>query len=1358
MLNRGGILNVYQYDDEILHFAGGRLLLRGVNGSGKSTAMNMLLPFLLDGDTRRIDAAGEQTAVLKSWMLAGREDAQPIGYLWLEVDKDGEHLSFGCGIKANRASDTVTTWWFVTSRRPGVDLHLVEGRTPLSMESLRAELGADPVYRHDQRSLYRSELRNRLYGGADLEQHIRLLHIVRSPRVGDRIDVELPGHLHDALPPLSEQALQDAAQPLDELEEHRRNVAELTRTAAALDSLLEMYTEYIRGDLRRRAAEAAELAAAEARAKRESTRADAEAAAAAGEETAGRQRVEELVAGERRVRTEIEALEASPAYAEGRALEDLRAHVATLQAAVERAAAQHQDRRAVSDAAAAELDRGRRRATEDHRELLGRMGELSAAVVHAGLSADVPDIPAAAGPADVPGPDDAPARASAVVRNGLAHLRAAVNHRRGDLDEVRTELGRVDGVERQVQRAASDLEAARSDDAARRDAHTEARVRLAAATGEWRYALIAWAADHDRHRHEVGLDPGDAAPPGGPGGIPGLPHELAGGRGPVLAALGDAIAGTIDHHRRGIAGLDAARSAAADEVSQAESRLAALEAATLPTPPGQDWQRADRGTVLAEAIDFRDGVDAERRAGLEAAMEAAGLLGAELAAGGHLQSADGSLLVTAGPAVAHPLSQWLAVDAELDGSPDGEAVRRLLESISGDGNLLDGRLNAGEGSDGGDGADPVGGGADTVVTVDGRFRVGRLQGRHRKERAEHIGSSARRAALERQRAEARSVVAAARQALEATDAALTVSRRALEDAIALRARIPAGDDVARAVVAVEIAEAAAQAARGMLEARNQALQLADSLHAEAVDKARRVAANLGLPPAEEGLRQVAADLQGVEGLCGDVDARLTVWVRAEADAARAGERVRAASAAQREAAAHLAASRGQLDPMAARLATLEDSIGTAYAEVLQALQSCRADALAVATDLEAARQAVTDAAARHAAAVARADERRRAADSASHACAAALPGVRAALAVPGVLDAATDEPEVLRQPVEETPVGLRTLVQRIEGAVPAPRRPGVTADSVRQSLRQRRDALSAGWDAEDRQPDERLPLTIDVTGPAAQLPLVQAARVVTTQLGDLTSLLSSEQDAALRNLLQGLVAREVAEKLHAAGDLVARMNARLDAITTAHGIGVSLRWRRKDDLDGELTTTIDLLSRPPDLRTAGEDQRLRAALSARLDAARRDRPEAPYRDLVGDVLDYRNWFDITVMLRRPGRPVERLTRRSALSEGEKKIVCYLPLFAAVAASCDSLAEVAPEAPRFLLLDDAFAKVSEDNHPKLFGLLVELDLDFIATSERLWGTHATIPELAITEVIRDAGLGVIVLEHSRWERNAGLTPC
>lgn len=127
-----GILNVYQYEDETLHFADGRLLLRGVNGSGKYTATNMLLPFLLDADTRKIDAAGEQTGVSRSWMLADTDETQRTGYLWIEfvrADPDApggvRHHTVGCVIRANRSTDRVTPWWFSTTLRPRIDFSLI---------------------------------------------------------------------------------------------------------------------------------------------------------------------------------------------------------------------------------------------------------------------------------------------------------------------------------------------------------------------------------------------------------------------------------------------------------------------------------------------------------------------------------------------------------------------------------------------------------------------------------------------------------------------------------------------------------------------------------------------------------------------------------------------------------------------------------------------------------------------------------------------------------------------------------------------------------------------------------------------------------------------------------------------------------------------------------------------------------------------------------------------------------------------------------------------------------------------------------------------------------------------------------
>jgi hypothetical protein len=484
-------------------------------------------------------------------------------------------------------------------------------------------------------------------------------------------------------------------------------------------------------------------------------------------------------------------------------------------------------------------------------------------------------------------------------------------------------------------------------------------------------------------------------------------------------------------------------------------------------------------------------------------------------------------------------------------------------------------------------------------------------------------------------------------------------------------------------------------------------------------------------------------------------------------------------------------------PLALRLATLEDANGLAAAAGLQTITVSERDLEAATAALAGARRAQLDAhglAERTRGEAARAEDDRRAADAR---CAAGLPVLQAALAVDGFLKAAvgaggdghdtpdgpdgqhgataTDrvdapgdaepagaggapgpDPLASLPVVAATPDGVRELARAVTALVP-PASTDTGAESVRMSLRQRRSTLGAGWDAEDHQPDDTLPLRIDVNGPLGRMSLADAQITVATQLRRMTSLLSTKQDQALRNLLQGLIAKEVADKLHAAGELVARMNDRLDAISTSHGIGVSLRWRRRDDLDAELVETIGLLAKPPDLRTPDEDHRLAGALAQRIATARADDPEQPYRELVAQVLDYRSWHRMTLTVRRPGRDPEVLGRRTALSEGEKKMVSYLPLFAAVAASCDALSDLAPDAPRVVLLDDAFAKVSEDNHPKLFGLLVELDLDFIATSERLWGTHATVPELAITEVLRDAELGVIVLEHSRWDGRTRSAP-
>src|SRR5437773_834216 len=94
VLTRAGIVNLYEYDDQVFEFADGRLLLRGHNTSGKTKALELLLPFCLDGDIspRKLDPFAKNAKEMK-WNLVGCLDAeQRIGYAWLEfarLGKDG---------------------------------------------------------------------------------------------------------------------------------------------------------------------------------------------------------------------------------------------------------------------------------------------------------------------------------------------------------------------------------------------------------------------------------------------------------------------------------------------------------------------------------------------------------------------------------------------------------------------------------------------------------------------------------------------------------------------------------------------------------------------------------------------------------------------------------------------------------------------------------------------------------------------------------------------------------------------------------------------------------------------------------------------------------------------------------------------------------------------------------------------------------------------------------------------------------------------------------------------------------------------------------------------------------------------
>jgi uncharacterized protein YPO0396 len=244
-----------------------------------------------------------------------------------------------------------------------------------------------------------------------------------------------------------------------------------------------------------------------------------------------------------------------------------------------------------------------------------------------------------------------------------------------------------------------------------------------------------------------------------------------------------------------------------------------------------------------------------------------------------------------------------------------------------------------------------------------------------------------------------------------------------------------------------------------------------------------------------------------------------------------------------------------------------------------------------------------------------------------------------------------------------------------------------------------------------------------------------AGRLAARVAADRELLSNRERDLFEEHLL-GELGEALRSRRHEATELVAAMNRLLVGVRTSQGIGVRLDWELRDDVSVEVRDSVALLGRPLGALLPDERTKLRDALHKMIESSRADNPELSYAEHLGRALDYRRWSAFKVRLSRPETPGwTTLTRRTPLSQGEQKVVCYLPLFAAAAAHFTSVAGAAPYAPRLVLLDDAFPKIDARTHPLLFGLLVDLDLDFVLTSERLWGDHPTVPSLAIYEALR-----------------------
>jgi uncharacterized protein (TIGR02680 family) len=1274
---RAGIINLWDYRDEEFLFVDGWLVLRGPNGSGKTKALEVLFPFVLDGriEPRRLNPfAGEDRTMKSNLLYRGQETA--YAYVWMEFGDGDRYVTIGIGLRAHRHNDRVTRWHFVAGGRVGVDLSLLDDEDrPVSRRDLIDRLGAEAV--RDSAEEYRHLVDAKLFGlgPARYEQLLDLVLTLRKPQLAKDLNpVELSRTLQRGLRPVEDHLLVEAARSFDDMEAVARTLEGLIAADAAATSFLAVYATYLRTHARA-AADALTARRDNAEVRREALAAARDEAEAAHEQAEAAERRLRAVEGEPgRLRAHLDRLKSSAAYRSHEQLADLERHVHDLADAAHRADRHVEVERDVAGKRRAESERAAA-ALHDARAKVGRVTAELVAEAEAG------GVEWRAGDADADG-----------LATRLASRSAA---RRADVRMIRELTDRLAEAEREHVRAAEADRAARAAAEDATAAEEQAGDALEVAREQTAEAVRVWGTDHAELF--TSLQVAD------------LPDSLAEAvAGPSLRDLyHDRMAIPAGAIRDEVAALGSRSDSLSLEHRKVVDERALIAAEHDDSPPPSPTRPASRenraGAPLWRLVRFADGTPEVEAAGIEAALHAAGLLDAWVHPTADDDERDAYL--RAGEQSGATLADVLVPeDQELVAA---ERITAVLRGIA---------L--------GDITGPSG------ITGDGRWAQGSGIGWFTKDHCEYIGATARTARRTVRIAGCDRRIAALERDINEVGAARESRRETLGAVDRAGAALPAR-------TAITQAERELDRAATLLRVRREA----------ALDAAGRLdTAVAGQAAASAGLRRGAADrslpVERLDSTAAALDRfdRLGMELRHAHDSADgadmlAGEAAeRHAEAEERsEAAGHAArAAHTRHTEKDEELRTLSATIGAEATRVLAEVAETEEAVTGAEQTLEQVRAAHSAALQSRAGAVARVEVGARTVAEAI--AEARREAVRLRPYAQSDLLGLIHCPSHLRWPAANaTEDDLDPAVVALHEAIlTATRELSPTETSLKQSATRLTGALTdlqaqlpaAGLDHRPEWDTDEGVIVVRVADEQGLTPVAHFAERITGERRDQEQLLTDAEQRVFEDALLGQLAGQIHRRTIEARDLVDAMDQQMRARRMSSGLTVGVGWRLSDDLDPEQREVCKLLERDPARLGPGQLTTLRRHFAARIKSARAQALEKPYRELLAEVLDYRQWRVFAFTLHRPGGVSEPLTRarHSQLSGGEQSVSLHLPLFAAANALFGS---ARPDAPRLLGLDEAFAGVDDNGRGELMSLAKQFDLDLFMTGYDLWATHPAV---------------------------------
>jgi uncharacterized protein (TIGR02680 family) len=1318
---RAGLVDMFYYDAEEFWFHDGRLLLRGNNGTGKSKVLALTLPFLLDGELapHRVEPDGDRQKKMEWNLLLGGRHPHPerLGYAWLEFGRraaDGttKFRTIGCGLKAVAGRGIARHWFFVTTQRVGEQLHLLPAsRVPLTREKLRDEIdGHGLVY--DRAADYRRAVDEALFGLGEhrYETLINLLIQLRQPQLSKKPDERLLSRaLTEALPPLSPGLVTTVAEAFRGLDEERDALRALAEARGAATEFLRHYRKYAQVAAKRKATGPRQAQSRYEQLGRDLTAAEEAYAAADEELRAAQGELEQLQHERTRLEARREALRLDPAMRDATELDRRR-----------------EDARQ-RDEAAADREQARDLLTA---EVSRRSNKASDAAQRASAAAE-----------RLRGAEDTASAAAAVARCALGHRQAtegwhedlplarraahevvgrqaqAIGHLEGLLAGVADLRLAAEAARGEVDRLTAEIDAASSRVAAEERAAAAQAAELTAAYRRYLAELTEMLVD----------DPDE---------LIGIVTEWAAsgdGENPARQVIDDAARSAVDALGRQDAQLSARRDTSVATAAELTAEIARLEAGGHDGPPAphtRDPRTRDArpGAPLWKVTDFAPGVPDQDRAGLEAALEAAGILDAWLTPDGDLMAGD-VVLVSGRHPVTGPSCEAVLVpavnvgDLQAAALPEA-AVRATLSAIG---------LGQGAGT--------------TWVTIDGRWANGVLAGSWHKDAAGYIGEGARETARRERIARLTAELAEVNDQIAALDEARS-ELGGRKDKLAAEHRAAPRDAAVR-----EAHTRTAEQRKRRQELRNAHAE-AERVHATrreelvgAQSAANEFARDTGLPAGPEDLAAVRTGL-------GDYRVALAaLWPAAEAfqDArSRADEATEELAETQErliDAAERAVAARQAATGARALYEELLETAGAAVDELNRKLEELRRDSERRDVDERAARELEQRAISDRGRAEGRRDTLRTEIEEAARVRDAAVVEFQS-FAATGVLRIALPDLEVpdLAEPWPPTPAVI--LARAANAALEDTDDADAPWDRVQRKVTEEHKLLadamarhghSAGLTVRDGI------MVVDVVFQGRSHDIPALAEALQGEVEQRARLLSAREREILENHLLNEVAGTLHELITAAEAEVRAMNDELESRPTSTGMKLRLIWQQAREAPDGLDQVRHKLRQTIDAWSSDDRATVGSFLQQRIATEHASNPAVGWAEALTAALDYRRWHEFVIQRHHDGqwRPAT-----GPASGGERALVASVPLFAAASAFYKSAGN--PNAPRLIALDEAFAGVDDDSRAKCLGLLATFDMDVVMTSEREWGCYPQVPGLGICQLARQDGVDAVLVTPWRWD--------